>query len=90
MSLKEDATTVAVLKALRDIIGAEYEAARQRSFVGLCEARDKVGLKSIRVTLPDDTPVRPASRGRLERARAHTIPKPPEGQSRKADAGRNR
>jgi hypothetical protein len=55
MSLKEDATTVAVLKALRDIIDAEYEAARQRIFVGLCEARDKVGLKSIRVTLPDDT-----------------------------------
>jgi cell division protease FtsH len=33
---------------------------------------------------------RPASRGRLERARAHTIPKPPNGQSRKADVGRSR
>jgi protein O-GlcNAcase / histone acetyltransferase len=31
-----------------------------------------------------------ASRGRLERARAHTIPKPPNGQSRKADVGRSR
>jgi hypothetical protein len=31
---------------------------------------------------------RPASRGRLERARAHTIPKPPNGQSRKAGVGR--
>jgi hypothetical protein len=33
---------------------------------------------------------RPASRGRPERARAFTIPKPPIGQSRKADAGRDR
>jgi S-adenosylmethionine synthetase len=33
---------------------------------------------------------RPASRGRLERARAHTIPKPPNGQSRKAGVGRSR
>jgi hypothetical protein len=57
MSLKEDATTVAVLKALRDIVDAEYEAARQRVFAGLCEVRDETGLKSIRVTLPDDTPV---------------------------------
>jgi hypothetical protein len=41
MSLKEDATTVAVLRALRDIIDAEYEAARLRVFAGLREARDK-------------------------------------------------
>ena len=53
MSLKEDATTVAVLGALRDIIDAEYEAARLRVFSGLREARDEVGLKSMRVTLPD-------------------------------------
>jgi hypothetical protein len=57
MSLKEDATTVAVLRALRDIIDAEYEAARLRVYAGLREARDEVGLKSMRVTLPDGTPV---------------------------------
>ena len=57
MSLKEDATTVAVLRALRDVIDAEYEAARLRVFAGLREARDKVGLKSMRVTLPDGTPI---------------------------------
>jgi hypothetical protein len=57
VSLKEDATTVAVLRALRDVIEAEYEAARLRVFVGLREARDEVGLKSMRVTLPDGTPV---------------------------------
>jgi hypothetical protein len=57
MSLKEDATTIAVLRALRDIIDAEYEAARLRVFAGLREARDKVGLKSMQVTLPDGTPI---------------------------------
>lgn len=57
MSLKEDATTVAVLRALRDVIDAEYEAARLRVFAGLREARDEVGLKSMRVTLPDGTPI---------------------------------
>jgi hypothetical protein len=57
MSLKEDATTVAVLRALRDIIDTEYEAVRLRVLAGLREARDKVGLKSMRVTLPDGTPV---------------------------------
>jgi hypothetical protein len=57
MSLKEDATTVAVLRALRDIVDAEYEAARLRVFAGLREARDEVGLKSMRVTLPDGTPI---------------------------------
>ena len=57
MSLKEDAITVAGLRALRDIVDAEYEAARLRVMTGLREARDKVGLKSMRVTLPDGTPV---------------------------------
>jgi hypothetical protein len=57
VSLKEDATTVAVLRALRDIVDAEYEAVRLRVLAGLREARDKVGLKSMRVTLPDGTPV---------------------------------
>lgn len=57
MSLKEDATTVAVLRALRDVVDAEYEAARLRVFSGLREAREEVGLKSMRVTLPDGTPI---------------------------------
>jgi hypothetical protein len=57
MSLKEDAARVAVLKALRDTVDAEYEAARQRVLAGLREARHELGLKSMRVTLPDDTPV---------------------------------
>lgn len=57
MSLTEDATTVTVLRALRDIIDAEYEAARLRVFAGLREARDTVGLKSMRVTLPNGTPI---------------------------------
>jgi hypothetical protein len=57
MSLKEDATRVAVLKALRDTVDAEYEAARERVLEGLRAARAELGLKSMRVTLPDDTPV---------------------------------
>jgi hypothetical protein len=57
MSLKEDATRVAVLKALRDAVDAEYEAARLRVLAGLRAARAELGLKSMRVTLPDDTPV---------------------------------
>jgi hypothetical protein len=57
MNLQEDATTVAVLKALRDMVDAEYEAARLRVFAGLREARADMGLKSMRVTLPDGTPV---------------------------------
>jgi hypothetical protein len=57
MSLKEDATRVAVLKALRDTVDAEYEAARRRVLDGLRAARAELGLKSMRVTLPDETPV---------------------------------
>ncbi len=57
MSLKDDATRVAVLKALRDTVDAEYEAARLRLLDGLRASRAEVGLKSMRVTLPDDTPV---------------------------------
>jgi hypothetical protein len=57
MSLKEDATRVAVLRALRDTVEAEYEAARLRVLDGLRAARAELGLKSMRVTLPDDTPV---------------------------------
>lgn len=57
MSLKEDATRVAVLKALRDTVDTEYEAARLRVLAGLRAARAELGLKSLRVTLPDATPV---------------------------------
>ncbi len=57
MSLKDDATRVAVLKALRDTVEAEYEAARLRLLDGLRASRAELGLKSLRVTLPDDTPV---------------------------------
>jgi hypothetical protein len=57
MSLRDDATRVAVLKALRDTVDAEYEAARHRLLAGLRTARAELGLKSMRVTLPDDTPV---------------------------------
>jgi hypothetical protein len=57
VSLKDDATRVAVLKALRDPMDAEYEAARRRVLDGLRVARAELGLKSMRVTLPDDMPV---------------------------------
>jgi hypothetical protein len=57
MSLKDDATRVAVLRVLRDTVEAEYEAARLRVLDGLRASRAEVGLKSMRVTLPDDTPV---------------------------------
>jgi hypothetical protein len=57
MSLEEDATRVAVLKALRDIVDTEYEVARLRVLTRLRAARAELGLKSMRVTLPDDTPV---------------------------------
>ena len=39
MSLKEDATRVAVLKALRDTVDAEYEAPCLRVLDGLRAAR---------------------------------------------------
>lgn len=57
MSLRDDAGRVAVLKVLRDKLEAEYEAARLRVLDGLRASRAEVGLKSMRVTLPDDTPV---------------------------------
>jgi hypothetical protein len=57
MTLKDDATRVAVLKVLRDTVEAEYEAARRRVLDGLRASRAELGLKSMRVTLPDDTPV---------------------------------
>jgi hypothetical protein len=55
MSLKDDAATVAVLKALRDTVDVQYQAARLRVLEGLRTARAELGLKSTRVTLPDGT-----------------------------------
>jgi hypothetical protein len=57
MGLKDDATTVVVLKALRDTVEAEYQAARRRVFDQLCAARAEIGLKSTAVTLPNGMPV---------------------------------
>jgi hypothetical protein len=57
MSLKDDATTMVVLRTLRDTVEAEYQAARRRVLDGLRAARAEFGLKSTRVTLPDGTPV---------------------------------
>ena len=57
MSLKDDATTVVVPKALRDTIEAEYQAARRRVLEQLRAARAEIGLKSTSVTLPNGTPV---------------------------------
>lgn len=55
--LKGGATRVAVLKAVRDAVEREYEAARREVLEGLRSARDEFDVKSIRVTLSDGTPV---------------------------------
>ncbi|MFD7409559.1 hypothetical protein ACFV7R_44715 [Streptomyces sp. NPDC059866] len=57
MSLKDQATRVAVLRVLRDAVDAEYEAARRTVLDGLRAVRAELDLKSIRVTLPDNTPI---------------------------------
>ena len=57
MNLKESATRVAVLRVLRDTVDAAYEAERRTVLDGLRAARAEFALKSIRVTLPDQTPV---------------------------------
>lgn len=57
MGLKDDATRVTVLRALRDAVDAEYETARREVLDGLRSARADLGLKSIRVELPDGSPV---------------------------------
>lgn len=57
MSLKDCATKVTVLRVLRDAVEAEYEATRREVLDGLRAARAEFDLKSIRVTLPDDTPI---------------------------------
>jgi hypothetical protein len=57
MSLKDQATRVAVLRVLRDAVDAEYEAARRTVLDELRAARAELDLKSVRATLPDDTPI---------------------------------
>ncbi|MDP9841526.1 hypothetical protein [Streptosporangium lutulentum] len=57
MNLKDSATRVAVLRVLRDTVNAAYEAERRTVLDGLRAARAEFDLKSIRVTLPDHTPV---------------------------------
>ncbi|MEU6619720.1 hypothetical protein ABZ926_02850 [Streptomyces litmocidini] len=57
MSLKEHATRVAVLRVLRDTVDAEYRTERHEVLEELRAARAELNLKSVRVTLPDDTPV---------------------------------
>ncbi|GGY46577.1 hypothetical protein [Streptomyces omiyaensis] len=57
MSLKEHATRVAVLRVLRDAVDTEYGAERHEVLQELRAARAELDLKSVRVTLPDDTPV---------------------------------
>ncbi|GAA0733917.1 hypothetical protein Drose_31930 [Dactylosporangium roseum] len=52
MSLHEDVTALAVLKALRDTVDAEYRAAHRRVLDRLCTAP---GHGPTRVTLPDGT-----------------------------------
>ncbi|MFH8624476.1 hypothetical protein ACH4A8_21740 [Streptomyces vietnamensis] len=57
MNLKDRATKVAVLRVLRDEVEDEYQATRREVLDGLRAARAELGLKSIRVTLPDGIPV---------------------------------
>ncbi|MEW1901204.1 hypothetical protein [Streptomyces sp. NPDC086147] len=57
MNLKEHATRVAVLRVLLDAVDAEYRTERHEVLDGLRTARAELNLKSVRVTLPDDTPV---------------------------------
>ncbi|GAA3077122.1 hypothetical protein [Streptosporangium carneum] len=57
MNLKDSATRVAVLRVLRDIVDAAYEAERRTVLDGLRAARAEFAVKSIRTTLPDHTPI---------------------------------
>jgi hypothetical protein len=53
MSLQDDVTAVAVLKALRDTVDAEYQAARRRVLDRLRTV--PTARKPTRVTLPEGT-----------------------------------
>ncbi|HEX5568490.1 MAG TPA: hypothetical protein VFY14_16460 [Streptomyces sp.] len=57
MNLKDQATRVAVLRVLRDVVEAQYQATRREVLDGLRAARAEFALKSMRVTLPDGTPI---------------------------------
>jgi hypothetical protein len=57
MNLKDHATKVAVLRVLRDAVEAQYQATRREVLDGLRAARAEFALKSMRVTLPDGTPI---------------------------------
>jgi len=57
MNLKDHATRVAVLKVLRDAVESQYQATRREVLDGLRAARAELALKSMRVTLPDGTPI---------------------------------
>lgn len=57
MNLRDRATRVVVLRVLRDAVEAEYQAERRAVLHGLRAARAELALKSMRVTLPDDTPI---------------------------------
>ncbi|MCP3770024.1 MULTISPECIES: hypothetical protein [Streptomyces] len=57
MNLRDRATRVVVLRVLRDAVEAEYRAERRAVLHGLRAARAELALKSMRVTLPDDTPI---------------------------------
>jgi hypothetical protein len=55
MSLTDDVTAVAVLKALRDTVDAEYQAARCRVLNRLRTARADMWLTPMRMILPEGT-----------------------------------
>ncbi|WP_042176316.1 hypothetical protein [Streptomyces sp. NBRC 110035] len=57
MNLRDHATRVVVLRVLRDAVEAEYRAERCAVLDGLRAARAELALKSMRVTMPDDTPI---------------------------------
>ncbi|MFE9926670.1 hypothetical protein ACFYQA_35510 [Streptomyces sp. NPDC005774] len=57
MNLRDHATRVVVLRVLRDAVEAEYRAERRAVLDGLRAARAELALKSMRVTMPDDTPI---------------------------------
>ena len=61
MTLKQDASRVAVLTAVRDAIDAELRGQRAGVFDQLVAAQTDYGVKSIDVTLPDGTKVATAT-----------------------------
>jgi hypothetical protein len=68
----------------------QYAAARFEALIRKLAKRLSGSREARRLAVRNAVLSTAASRGRPERARAFTIPKPPNGQSRKADAGRDR